>query len=206
MDDPILKALGAFASEPTPERYRILRDAATASPHYSPYSDNLGEVAIMLKQGGYEAADDLLRAGMANYLLTPTAHFMMAFVADKLGDERRRDMEAAIGRLLLQGILESGDGSREKPYLVTRIKDEHEVLSHLGKTMESQALVNEEDGRSMDQIQCADGTTYWFDISVMFAQLGRSLSAEPASPTSPPTDPPEPRPTAPWWKRLGRRP
>jgi hypothetical protein len=214
MDDRILAALAAYAKEQTPQAFVALRKAAIASPHYAPYNDNLNDVAELIDRGAYPIADELLRAGMANYLLSPTAHFMAAFTAEKLGDGRRSGMEAAIGRLLLRGILESGDGSRERPFLVTRVKDEYEVLTHFEKTPNGQALFDgAESAPACDRIECADGTVYWFDVSALFAAADRGTAGasagapEPARLAVPPT-PPEPSASpsqAPWWRRLGRR-
>ena len=65
---------------------------------------------------------------------------------------------------LTNSILDTGDGSRERPYVVSSIKEEYLILEHFNKTRTIQGLMHI-DGKAMDYIGCEDGTTYYFDIS-----------------------------------------
>ena len=73
-------------------------------------------------------------------------------------------MERWVFRACLQGILATGDGSRRKPYLVSQLSDEYDVLKLLGQTCEKQHLV-QRGPRSCDVLTCDDGSQRWFNIS-----------------------------------------
>ena len=73
-----------------------------------------------------------------------------------------------------EGILATGDGTKEKPYLVTRTSDEYDILQYLDKQFGGQALVSDGD-RNFDVMTCSDGTELWFDITDPFKKLEESL-------------------------------
>jgi hypothetical protein len=113
---------------------------------------------------------------MGNLMLSPRAHQLLGFLHHKLGDEQRANMEMMIGIVCVEGILTTGDGSQESPYLVLRTSDEYDVLEHFEKQLQQQSLLHR-DGRNFDRIECTDGTTYWFDITDAYNQLGKSIGA-----------------------------
>lgn len=83
-------------------------------------------------------------------------------------------MELMTGNACIEGILASGDGSQERPFVVTRTSDEHDVIDYLAKQPKRQSLTH--NGSShLDLIECTDGTEYWFDITDAYKQLARSL-------------------------------
>ena len=67
----------------------------------------------------------------------------------------------------IKSILDTGDGSREHPYVVSSTTEEYLVLEHFNKTLMMQALLDI-DGKRMDRMVCEDGTEYYFDISAFF--------------------------------------
>ncbi len=71
---------------------------------------------------------------------------------------------------LISSILATGDGSRERPYVVSSTTEEYLVLEHFNKTLTMQALVDSDEKR-MDMMVCEDGTAYYFDISTFFGRL-----------------------------------
>lgn len=164
----------AFIQTPTPETFHALRDAVAASDDYEPYDSYQDELYALLEQNQYAEARTLLRAKMIGWLLNPTIHMHMSYVCHKLGDEDSADAERYIGRAVINGLLSSGDGSRERPYLVMRTGDEYDLLAHLQKTAQGQELVQEPD-RVLDHLVCADGSGLWFDISLPFGQLRRRM-------------------------------
>jgi len=74
----------------------------------------------------------------------------------------------------VQGILSTGDGTKQHPYVVTRTSDEYDVLQFLGKELESQSLLEEED-RQYDLLRCKDGSEMWFDVTDPLGRLGDQL-------------------------------
>ena len=74
----------------------------------------------------------------------------------------------------INAILATGDGSRERPYVVSSVKEEYIILGHFKQRLMLQALVDV-DGRRMDMMSCEDGTAYYFDISTFFGRLTQQL-------------------------------
>lgn len=74
----------------------------------------------------------------------------------------------------LAGILASGDGkSRETAFKVDSIREEYEVLGHLGLRMEAQSLVTAD--KPYDVMRAVNLSTgeiveVWFDISSFFGR------------------------------------
>jgi hypothetical protein len=101
---------------------------------------------------------------MPNWLLSPRVHFLLSTAADKLGDADMARREQYLAKVCLRGLLASGNGSEELPYLITHLPDEYDVLDALGKEMTGQRLVRSGPG-ACDVIACADGTEVWFDIT-----------------------------------------
>ena len=71
---------------------------------------------------------------------------------------------------LINSILATGDGSRERPYVVNSVREEYLILEHFNKTKTMQMLMDA-DRKPMDCIGCEDGTTYYFDISTFFRRF-----------------------------------
>jgi hypothetical protein len=195
MADSVEDAFGRYVRDPAPAIYLELRSAVAASSQYDPYSSEFDEINELLEAARYSEALAIIHKDMRKYLLTPRAHYLAAFTYSKLGDEKYEHMEAFLASLMLDGLLGTGDGSEERPYLVTQVTDEYDILRHLGKTPSSQSLIDKEDGRHFDLVRCTDGTSLWFDIEMQFERMALR------SPL--PSDAPTTRPTNRWqfWKR-----
>jgi hypothetical protein len=76
---------------------------------------------------------------------------------------------------LVLGILATGDGSADKPYLVSRVSDEYDILRHTKKGMKGQSLRTKGD-KSFDVIACQDGQELWFDITAVFGSMKKMLA------------------------------
>jgi hypothetical protein len=86
-------------------------------------------------------------------------------------------MEAQIYWRCIEGILSTGDGIQEHPYVVTRISDEYDILLALEKEMESQALC-EINNLHCDVMTLADGEEIVFDITDCYAKLSGQFDEE----------------------------
>jgi hypothetical protein len=161
---------GEFLEEPEPVRYGKLRKLVMADKAYNAGSSALETVEVLLDHGRYAEARRRVRQMMPDWLLSPRAHRLAAVAARQLGEGRDEAREATIARRCIEGLLTTGDGTRERPYLVTHIDDEYDVIDHFEKKLASQELVAEE-GRSLDRIACQDGSEYWFDLTDVHARM-----------------------------------
>jgi len=159
-----------FVQDPNAENFLALRNSLIESERYDPYSDEMTLVDSLIESEKWSEAQEALGTAMPNLILSPRAHLMMSFIAEKLDQEMAQKMEGFLASACCQGIVETGDGTKESPYLVTRTSDEYDVLSYLQKEFVEQSLVHV-DEKSFDVVKCSDGTELWFDISVCFGKL-----------------------------------
>ncbi len=163
-----------FIQSPDRDTYLAFRAKLIASEGYEPYSDEIDAAGELYEQQKIEEARDAIQNSMGNLILSPRAHQLLGFLHHKLGDEQAAQMEMMIGQACLEGILASGDGSANNPYVVARTSDEHDVIESLGKQLKQQSLSHSDD-KHLDLIQCTDGSEYWFDITDAYNQLSSSL-------------------------------
>ncbi len=159
-----------FLKTPSCDTFMKVRAEVVTSPLYEPYTEDLDAIIGLVKQEDFEGAQKLLMAGMANLLLSPRAHLLSAMVADKLGDADRSRFEGFIARRCIDGIMSTGDGTADKPWVVTQVSDEYDVLNFLSKEMEEQAL-HDRGERRLDSVRTKDGGELWFDITDPFRRL-----------------------------------
>jgi len=164
LDGTVLSRLNAFLRERTLDRYLAARDAMLVSRHYDPKSTVLPDIYRQLGRGLYNQILALATKAMGNWLLNPGIHFVVSQAFRELGDEERADHEAEMGRALLGGLLMTGDGSPDHPYIVLRAADEYDVLASMGLRCRAHQVAYR-NGRAFDALACDDGRDVWFDVS-----------------------------------------
>ncbi|MEO1529579.1 MAG: DUF4919 domain-containing protein [Planctomycetota bacterium] len=163
-----------FIQSPSRDSYLAIRREIIGSDVYEPYSDEINTASELYTQEKVEQARKTIQNGMPNLMLSPRAHRFLGFLHHKLGDSHAAQVEMMIGDACVEGILSSGDGSQERPFIVTRTSDEHEVIEHLGKQLKQQSLTHDA-GLHLDLLECTDNTEYWFDITDAYNQLAKSF-------------------------------
>ena len=164
VEGTVLLRLNAFLRERTLERYLAARDAMLVSRHYEPKSTVLPDIFRLLGRGLHRRVLAIATQSMANWILNPGVHFVAAQAFHELGDVERAEREAETGRALLGGLLMTGDGSAERPYIVLRAADEYDVLASMGLRCRAHQVAYRE-GRAYDALACDDGRDVWFDVS-----------------------------------------
>ena len=101
----------------------------------------------------------------------------MAHAYYRLGMMDEFDSEVLISERLMDGIELTGDGSKERPFLVTRISDEFDNIRIHKLNMASQILIDIDD-RECDVIETRENTTVWFDITEIKKILDNKLLIE----------------------------
>ncbi|MEZ6057487.1 MAG: DUF4919 domain-containing protein [Planctomycetaceae bacterium] len=163
-----------FIQSPDRDSYLAFRRKIIESNSYEPYSDEIDTAGELYEQEKIEEARETLQSAMPNLMLSPRAHQLLGFLHHKLGNEQAAQMEMMIGHACTEGILASGDGSKDRPFIVSRTSDEHDVIDHLGKQLKQQSLSHSGDSH-LDLIECTDGSEYWFDITDAYNQLSKSF-------------------------------
>ncbi|HSQ61464.1 MAG TPA: DUF4919 domain-containing protein [Acidobacteriota bacterium] len=185
IDGRVLARMNAFMRERTLARYLATRDAMLASPHYDPKCTVLPDAFRLVGRGLFHQVLAVVNRAMGNWLLNPGIHFLASQAFSELGDEERAEREAETGRALLGGILMTGDGSPEHPYLVLRSADEYDVLARMGLRCRAHQVAYRS-GRAFDALACDDGRDVWFDVTAP-AVPGQARSARiyPFAPAAP---------------------
>jgi hypothetical protein len=172
-----MKKFHEFIETPTGELYVEALGELARSPRYRPYDDSTEQIHKLIKSKEFEAAQGVCREAMATLLLSPEAHVIAAFLARKLHDKEREEMERFLIGACIRGILDTGDGTKEHPYVVSVVQDEYSVLSVLKKDISSQYLIEDED-RFLDMIETTDEERIFFDITVPYRSLERWMSTD----------------------------
>lgn len=169
-DPQIAAALQKWLETPGQESFLELRALVLAHPDYNPYNQVFVRVSQALQQKRYDKVRDLLMGDMPNLLLSPRAHMLLALSHSKLGAAESEQMEAYLLQLSLDSISGSGDGSAERPYLVSRTEDEYDLLSARHLERGQQALLQQGE-RMLDQLTTRDGTVLHFDITEAYKKV-----------------------------------
>jgi hypothetical protein len=164
VDGRVLARMNAYLRERTLARFLAARDAMLASDHYDPRSTVLPDAFRLLGRGLFHQVLAVATRSMGNWILSPGLHFLASQAFRELGEEERAEREAETGRALLGGILLTGDGSPEHPYLVLRVADEYDVLASMGLRCKAHQVAYRA-GRAFDALACDDGRDVWFDVT-----------------------------------------
>jgi hypothetical protein len=163
--------LQAFLEAPSAHAYRRVREAlldevAASDASESPSLTTLIELAELAAAGEFEDLLARVEELSPAWALSPRVHYLAAIAAVELGEEGTAELEQFIFQTCLEGILATGHGTAEAPYLITYVSDEYDVVAALGLEPRSQALV-EQPACLCDVVQCADGEEVWFELTGM---------------------------------------
>ena len=141
-------------------------------------AEELQSAQNLLAAGEAEAVIAKVHGWKSRAAFSPRAHYFAGEAHAQLGELEQAEVERLAFSACLQGILATGDGSRRKPYLISQIPDEYDVLKLLGLTCQKQRLV-QRGRRACDVLTCADGSAVWFNISDLLALPTAQVTAEP---------------------------
>lgn len=163
------RQLTAFALQPSKATYLAVRDAVLRESPLPIVTADLAELDRLLDQEEYDAVLDRIDALPISKVLAPRVHYLAAEAAAARRDVATVELERSLFVLTLQGLLATGDGTRDNPYTVCHATDEYDVLAALGREPAGQTLV-ESEGRLLDVLTCDDGREVWFDVTAMLTR------------------------------------
>jgi hypothetical protein len=182
-----------FLANPTKETFLKCRELVINDPEYDPYSEDLENIQNLLNERKFE---EVIQYVNVNILLSPRAHIYKYFAYKELGDEKGRSIEMTITQIIFECLEKTGDGTKEFPYMITRISDERDLVRHhLNKQDVSQNLVKDGD-KIMDALTLDDGTQLYFDIKDPYQRLAFSFSKRNEQAESKDEEKPHKK----WWK------
>ncbi len=177
MLDFILQPLNRYLKEPEPRQFLELRNIYLNSSIYSPYGNYKDAAYPLLDNEQYPEALEYLRSVLPGWILNPGVHRVLAYAYHKLSRLNEEALESDLAKLLLHGLLSTGDGTEQRPYLVLYVEDEYEILETLGSRSRLQQLIVRE-ACSFDLQTCEDGKAVWFDVTDMRARLARQMDEQ----------------------------
>ena len=160
------RQLTAFVEQPTRATYLAARDAVLRESPLPIIATDLADLEQLLDQDEHETVLDRIDALPVSKILAPRVHYLAAEAAEALRDSSTVELERSLFVLTLQGLLATGDGTPDNPYIVCHTSDEYDVLVALGREPAGQTL-QERDGLLFDVLTCDDGRELWFDVTAI---------------------------------------
>jgi hypothetical protein len=170
-----------FLENPTADRYWAVRELILERAEYNPYSVRWQQIAEAFDAGDFPRVRQLGDEMAAWGCLSPRLHFFSGIAAAELGDMQRADAERQATQACLSGLLATGEGVPERPFVATYLWDEYDLLRALQVVPQGQSLVDTGAARC-DVITDDQGDEYWFDVSDLLDRqqpdLGCGVAAE----------------------------
>lgn len=163
--------LQTFLERPTAQNYRCVRRIILSETGSSTDLPDFSALAQLCQQGRFEQVRDHIDALLPAWSLSPRVHFYATWAARELDDHEDAHLETFLYETCLQGMLATGNGSRQRPYLITHQADQYDLLAARKLEPCSQTLV-ETGSLRFDVITCQDGTDIWFDVTDLVGEVG----------------------------------
>lgn len=142
--------------------FSALRNAFVQTDQYDPYQDDFSdETNSMLKALDEKQFEEAIR--IAGQLLDTNytamlPHIISAIAWNELGNSEKERFHGEIVKGLVRSLMESGDGSIEKPYRVIRVQEEYDLINVMGLEFKSQSLLSSED-MMIDKLTAVDSVS-----------------------------------------------
>ncbi|MDK2970706.1 MAG: hypothetical protein PWP23_461 [Candidatus Sumerlaeota bacterium] len=168
-----------FIANPCEETFRALREAFVVSPTYLPVETPMQSLSALFDEGNYTVLLKLAERLMPSCLLSPSIHYFAGKAASALGNTEREQLEVFLYVALRDCLLQSGDGTPARPYLVTQVDDEHFIMAATSRRATMQSVIQHEDGRVFDVLSAEGGNEVWFDITALERRRAQMRQQEP---------------------------
>ena len=168
MNGKLMEAFEHYLQERTQESFLNARRVLMSLPSYNPMSPELYALDEMLRAGDWHSMRDLASQVVDNWMLTPYIHEALALAYKKLDDHERSSLEYALSVACAEGIISTGDGTAEKPYLVVRSDDAYGVLNFLEIEWTEERRVDGPNGSKYLLLIGNNGREFWFDLTDTF--------------------------------------
>lgn len=161
-----------FILSTTKENFLKAQERITKSEGYDPYSQDIEIITDLLDNNKYKEASSYTNL---NILLSPRAHLLKQYAFTQLGNDNEAKAEMILAQKILEGLSLTGDGTKELPYLVTRISDERDLLDYLNEKFSAQSLI-QENNRAYDRITTASAKQIYFDITAPYLRMQKLMN------------------------------
>lgn len=166
-----------YLCHPSKESYMRTRAALFAEPDYNPYNQELTSLKTLIAQEEYATATQQIeRILYPDYMLSPRAHLTLGVLYHKLGQPSQSNVHYTIGAHCIQGIQWTGNGTKDQPYLITRVSDALDIFSAANLPLAHHRL-EQQGQRQFEVLTSTNKQEMWFDCTDV-ANVLRNLIAQ----------------------------
>lgn len=172
----------AFLEAPNREGFLKLQEEVQAEADYCAAGSFVEQLANLCQRGCYEQMFEQTEMMPFAWVASPSAHLYASIAADQMGCPDDAELERFVTESLLQGLLETGDGSPDEPYRITYLSDRQDLLAYHSATVEKQCLVRSPLGM-LDVLTTNVGDSICFLLGELASQQleGRTQHLVPAA-------------------------
>lgn len=175
----------AFLEAPTRDGFLKLQEEVQADVDFCAAGSFVEQLADLCQRGCYQQMFEQTELMPFGWIASPSAHLYASIAAQQTGCADDAELERFVTESLLQGLLETGDGSASDPYQVTYLSDRQDLLAYFSVDVEKQHLVRSPHGM-MDVVTTTAGDQLCFllgDLTASAQSEGRvKLGTSPAHP------------------------
>ena len=171
MSHATVERVESFFRTPSIAEFDLLRQLALADDEFDPTALPV----LLIERGLLEGEQPLELLEAADQLgwlwqLCPRLHFVRARIYEQMGSDAPLRASVAKLQTCLKMLLKTGDGSKNRPYHVTFISDERDLLRTMGAELGPQTLV-QDDSRWIDVVSHEEGEVH-FDVTELMVRSG----------------------------------
>jgi hypothetical protein len=159
-----------FLETPNAENYLAARSVLVDRGNSVRLVAEMQEAECLYRGRQFEALRQLVDDLLPSAALSPRLHYFSAEANRELGHGEEAELAEFMFDACLRGLLATGEGTPQAPYLVAMTSDQYDILRALGLTPYRQKLV-ERDGKRCDCILCETGEEIWFDVTEVTAPV-----------------------------------
>lgn len=163
--------LDRLLKEPTAENYLEALDELAQGEGYEPYRDHMETLRLGMMGQDYRKVLEHVSESASTLMLSPVAHHYAAKAATEIGDDERAGVEQVLLSVMMNAMLATGDGTRNRPYVISILADEPAVCGVKDFSPSTQQLVHYAD-RVLDVLVDDEGRELAFDITRIHRTLG----------------------------------
>ena len=170
--EEITIAFNDMIAEPSAEKYIRILEYISETDKYDPTAADDHEMSEYCNREEYDKVFKIYNNTYPNLLLCPKAHFILSATYEDTDREKDYLKEFKIAGKLLDIIYSSGDGSKEHPYIVSRVSDAYDIVRWKMQKPKSQTLIP--GPKMIDTIYCEDGSKYCFDVTTPYDHIRKT--------------------------------
>jgi len=158
------KASNAFFQRPSVAKFNAIQQLVFASSDYDPAAESVTEIEQQLRHANPGRLLRRLEQLSCEFDICPRMHYVEARLRESLGEVDLMQQSIKRLQICLEMIAETGEGSRDSPFVVTFVTDMDDTVRSFGEKVRYQQPVLSKLGQ-FDVLTSHSGIEFWFDVS-----------------------------------------